>query len=205
MKKRWIILLLLALIAIIPVFPFSKASAETEVTISFDYQRQSTIASNQIALWVEDEEGHAVRTLLATSFTAGRRGYRNREMSLENWVAAARPDRMDDAALDAVSSATPSTGHLEHTWDLTDDQGNPVPAGNYLIRLEGTLYCVQYPFPVLLLMSFRYESVQYTKRSFPSTAFLPGGSDNLPQEQDSLDHLSDPRCIQDDLWREWRC
>ena len=117
MKKRWIILLLLAIIVVIPAFSFSKASAETEteVKISFDYQRQSTIASNQIALWVEDEKGHAVRTLLATSFTSGRRGYRNRDMSLENWVAAARPDRMDDAALDAVSSATPSTGHLEYT------------------------------------------------------------------------------------------
>ena len=140
MKKRWIILLLLALIAIIPAFHFSKASAETEVKISFDYQRQSTIASNQIALWVEDEKGHAVRTLLATSFTAGRRGYRNREMSLENWVAAAQPDRMDEATLDAISSATPSTDHLEYIWDLTDDQGKPVPAGDYLIRLEGTLY-----------------------------------------------------------------
>ncbi|MBO4471312.1 MAG: DUF2271 domain-containing protein, partial [Clostridia bacterium] len=140
MKKRWIILLLLAIIVIIPAFSFSKASAETEVKISFDYQRQSTIASNQIALWIEDEEGHAVRTLLATSFTAGRRGYRNREMSLENWVVATQPDRMGDAELDAVSSATPSTGHLEYIWDLTDDQGNPVPAGDYLIRLEGTLY-----------------------------------------------------------------
>ena len=115
-------------------------SNKTEVLISFDFQRQSTMASNQIALWVEDEEGHAVRTLLATSFTAGRRGYRNRDMSLAAWVASSQPEALSQNELDAISSATPSSGHLEYLWDLTDDQGNPVPEGFYRIRLEGTLF-----------------------------------------------------------------
>ena len=115
-------------------------SNKTAVLISFDFQRQSTMASNQIALWVEDEEGHAVRTLLATSFTAGRRGYRNRDMSLAAWVASSQPEALSQNELDAISSATPSSGHLEYLWDLTDDQGNPVPEGFYRIRLEGTLF-----------------------------------------------------------------
>ena len=115
-------------------------SNKTAVLISFDFQRQSTMASNQIALWVEDEEGHAVRTLLATSFTAGRRGYRNRDMSLAAWVASSQPEALSQNELDAISSATPSSGHLEYLWGLTDDEGNPVPEGFYRIRLEGTLF-----------------------------------------------------------------
>ena len=112
---------------------------DTEVVISFDFLRQSTIASNQVALWVEDEEGHAVRTLLVTSFTAGRRGYQSRDMSLAQWVTAAHPENMTQQELDAISSATPSSGRLEYIWDMTYGQGMPVPDGIYRICLEGTL------------------------------------------------------------------
>ena len=137
--RVWICIVVLILC--LSATAMSEAQAnKMEVLISFDFQRQSTIASNQIALWVEDEEGHAVRTLLATSFTAGRRGYRNRDMSLAAWVASSQPETLSQNELDAISSATPSSGHLEYIWDLTDDQGNPVPEGLYHIRLEGTLF-----------------------------------------------------------------
>ena len=137
--RAWICTVILTLC--LSAVALSEAQAnKMEVLISFDFQRQSTMASNQIALWVEDEEGHAVRTLLATSFTAGRRGYRNRDMSLAAWVASSQPEVLSQNELDAISSATPSSGHLEYLWDLTDDQGNPVPEGFYRIRLEGTLF-----------------------------------------------------------------
>ena len=61
-------------------------------------------------------------------------------MSLAAWVASSQPEALSQNELDAISSATPSSGHLEYLWDLTDDQGNPVPEGFYRIRLEGTLF-----------------------------------------------------------------
>ena len=110
------------------------------VQISFDYSHMSTIASNQFAIWVEDDAGNLIKTLYVTDFTGARRGYERREMSLSRWVKAADPARMTDDELDAVSAATPQQGTLTYTWDLTDDSNNPVSDGVYHIFVEGSLY-----------------------------------------------------------------
>jgi rhodanese-related sulfurtransferase len=110
------------------------------VNIDFDFSRMSGKASNQIALWVENESGDHIKTLFVTDFTAARRGYENREDALNNWVNAADPANLTDKAIDAVSSATPQTGHLNYLWDMTDNNGRRVPNGRYFIKLEGTLY-----------------------------------------------------------------
>lgn len=110
------------------------------IQVRFDYQRMSTIASNQFAVWIENNDGEIVRTLFVTDFTGVRRGYRNREMSLPRWVSAAAPDTMTDEALDAVSGATPQEGELEYLWDITDDNGNQIPDGEYRVYVEGSLY-----------------------------------------------------------------
>ena len=110
------------------------------IRISFDYSRMSTHASNQIAIWVEDKEGNLVKTLLVTDFTAGRRGYRNRDMALSAWVEAADPESRTDEEIDAISSATPIAGSLTYSWDMTDESGVRVPEGCYMVKLEGTLF-----------------------------------------------------------------
>lgn len=110
------------------------------VSIDFEYMRMSGKASNQLALWVEDENGKIVKTILVTDFTAGRRGYENREDALNHWVDAAEPGNMSDEEIDAISSATPQAGKQHYSWDLTDENGQRVPDGRYYIRLEGTLY-----------------------------------------------------------------
>lgn len=109
------------------------------VDISFDYKRISGWASNQMALWVEDRSGNAVRTLYVSDFTGARRGYEKRPDSLKSWAAAAKPRNMTDESIDAVSGATPSDGRQAFFWDLTDDSGAAIPAGTYRICLEGTL------------------------------------------------------------------
>ena len=110
------------------------------IEIFFTYQRGTTIASNQLAVWVEDAEGAVVKTLLVTDFTAGRRGYRNRTMSLPVWVAAADPESMTDAEIDTVSGATPGQGELVYVWDFTNQSGERVPDGIYTVHVEGTFY-----------------------------------------------------------------
>ena len=100
----------------------------------------SGFASNQIALWVENDNGEIVKTIFVTDFTASHRGYKKREQSLNHWVGIAKPDKMTDSEIDAISSATPKSGTQHFTWDLTTSQGNKVPAGKYFIKLEGTLF-----------------------------------------------------------------
>ena len=111
-----------------------------KIEISFDYTRMSTHASNQIAVWVEDESGQLIKTIYVSDFTAARRGYENREDALNHWALAANPAAMSDDEVDAISSATPQAGSQSFEWDLKDERGNRVPDGRYFIKLEGTLY-----------------------------------------------------------------
>ena len=110
------------------------------IEIFFTYQRGTTIASNQLAGWVENADGAVVKTLLVTDFTAGRRGYRNRTMSLPVWVAASDPESMTDEEIDTVSGATPGQGELVYVWDFTNQSGERVPDGIYTVHVEGTFY-----------------------------------------------------------------
>ena len=136
------ILCLIALMLIAgTVLAESDAAAEySGIEIAFTYQRGTTIASNQLAVWIEDEEGTMVKTLLVTDFTAGRRGYRNRTMSLPVWVASADPESMTNQEIDALSAATPRPGELVYVWDFTNEAGEKVPEGIYTIHVEGTFY-----------------------------------------------------------------
>jgi hypothetical protein len=105
-------------------------AASGEVTVSFDYAKQSGSASNQFAIWIEDTDGNYVKTLYATRYTANG-GYERRPDSIPIWV--------EKSGVDAVTSATPKAGPLSFDWDLTDKDGNTVPKGEYKILVEGTL------------------------------------------------------------------
>ena len=110
------------------------------IEISFVFNRMPTIASNQFAAWIENSDGEVIRTLYVTDFTAKRRGYEKRNMSLPSWVSAADPAGMTDEELDTVSGATPASGQQKFVWNLTDVKGNQVPDGIYTVKIEGSLY-----------------------------------------------------------------
>ena len=108
------------------------------VTISFDHEKQSGWASNQFAVWIEDLDGGFIRTLYATRFTANG-GYKNRPESLSEWVTRSGLAEMEKAQLDAITSATPGSGRQNLVWDLTDSDGELMPAGQYRFFVEGNL------------------------------------------------------------------
>lgn len=139
MKKTFVLLALITCLCLSLSFAASEEASGC-VEITFNFTRMPTIASNQFAVWVENQDGNAVRTIFITDFTALRRGYEKREMSLPDWSAAANSSEMTDEQLDAVSGATPATGKLQYLWDFKDDLGNPVPSGAYQLKVEGSLY-----------------------------------------------------------------
>lgn len=106
------------------------------VTISFDYEKQKGYASNQFAVWIENEEGALVKTLFVTEFAA-KGGYEKRPDAIPVWVE--RAGVALKSAADAVSGATPKSGSLSYVWDLTDESGARVPDGTYTFLVEGTL------------------------------------------------------------------
>ena len=95
----------------------SKQKAITGVEISFDFSRMTTGASDQTAVWVEDEDGNIIKTIYVSGFTGAGRGYKKRKDAVPHWVTAADPDKQ----IDAVSSATLQTGRQSFVWDLTND------------------------------------------------------------------------------------
>jgi hypothetical protein len=100
-----------------------------EVLVSFDYVKQSGIASNQFAVWIEDMDGNHVKTLYAARYTA-KGGYAERPDSIPIWVEKFDPADRSKSQVDAITGATPQSGRLSYTWDLTDEEGNPVAEGS---------------------------------------------------------------------------
>ena len=143
MKTRSFIIAFLASLMVLPI-------AAKSVELSFNYQKQSGAGSNQWAVWIENSEGKVIRTLYVSQFTTkgramggqpGRRGYTFRPTCVPTWVKNAGAEQMTDEQIDAVTGATPSqSGVQTYTWDFKDADGKEVPAGDYKIYLEATLY-----------------------------------------------------------------
>ena len=106
------------------------------VTISFDYEKQQGYASNQFAVWIENENGELVKTLFVTKF-AGNGGFKKRPDAIPTWVS--RSGAAQNGKADGISGATPKSGSLSYVWDLTDETGARVPNGTYTFYVEGTL------------------------------------------------------------------
>ena len=144
MKIRIILMAVLSAIIAMPAMAQGSKKASS-VELSFNYQKQSGAGSNQWAVWVENSEGKVVRTLTVTSFTSkgrgGRRGYTFRPTCVPTWVKNAGAENMTDEQIDAVTGATPKESGIQtYTWDFKDADGKEVPAGDYKICLEATLY-----------------------------------------------------------------
>ena len=116
----------------------SDTSISGEVVIAFDYKKQTGSASNQFAVWIEDMDANLVKTLYATRYTVNG-GYKDRPDSIAIWVEKSALASMTKSEADAITGATPPTGRLSYTWDLTGADGETVLPGQYQFFVEGTL------------------------------------------------------------------
>ncbi len=110
------------------------------VTVSYTLSRKQGWASNQIAVWIEDDKGNFVKTLFATNYMAKRKGFKARPMMCPEWVKAADLHNLPQAQIDAVSGPTQKPGNISLEWDCTDAKGNPVAPGVYVYKIEGSIY-----------------------------------------------------------------
>jgi hypothetical protein len=118
---------------------FAWAQTGGRVEVSYRLERIGGIASNQVAVWIEDEAGAHVRTLFVTDFTARRKGFQRRPQCLPTWVRTAGVAGWKPAEIDAVSGATQKPGSVTVVWDCTDARGRRVSDGLYVYRVEGNL------------------------------------------------------------------
>ena len=107
--------------------------------ISFVYNRQRSLPSNQFAVWVEDSRGSFVKTLYATRFTATG-AWAKRPLAIPTWVKKSGVSSLAKSEIDTFTGATPRTGGaLSYSWDGKDKNGNPAAPGEYRVFLEATL------------------------------------------------------------------
>jgi hypothetical protein len=114
---------------------FSWINAQTSGTLTVTTTTSSTggnyAPKNIVAIWIEDEQGNFVKTLLAYA--------QNRKTHLNTWEASTTAAGSPFNTVDAVSGAT-RTSHATRTctWNCTDVNGTLVPDGIYKVRLELT-------------------------------------------------------------------
>jgi hypothetical protein len=137
MKKLLFIFLLTGMVLACAAAQQS-SSQGTAAELTFTFTRLSGSASNQFAVWIEDAQGHYVKTLYATRYTANG-GWKRRETSIPLWVKQSGLSGMTQPQIDTLTGATPRTGTLTYRWDGADSKGEAVAAGDYVIILEGTL------------------------------------------------------------------
>src|SRR5208283_3395559 len=137
--KRTVILAFF-LLAFVSILASAKSNASPgTVTISYTLFHPHWIASNQLAVWIEDSQGAFVQTIFATDFMARRKGYIKRPQSCPEWVKASGLASLPDASIDAVSGATQKPGPIELSWNCTDANGKAVLPGTYTYKVEGNI------------------------------------------------------------------
>ncbi|WP_010630751.1 DUF2271 domain-containing protein [Sporolactobacillus vineae] len=109
------------------------------VAIHYHLYHLNQLASNQIAIWIEDEAGHYVTTLRASSFTAGG-GYRMRPEALPDWRKTADWSHASTKQVGKVRMAEQPAGEHVVYWDGTDSGGKAVKSGTYFYKIEGNIY-----------------------------------------------------------------
>ncbi len=138
LKKK--VLLVVVLAVGLSAAAFAQSTGAGSVTISYSFSHLPRIASNQLAIWVENEQGAFVRTLFATSFAAKRAGWKMRPQTLPTWIKAANVPSLPQKDVDAISGPTPRNGRHSVSWDLRDSSGRLVPPGTYVYRLECNIF-----------------------------------------------------------------
>jgi len=96
---------LVAVLSIRSVVPAAAQSMQPmgQVVITYEFARSPHVASNQIAVRIEDGEGRFVRTVYISDFDGRREGWRTRAPNLQNWVKASNAAGTSKAEIDAAS------------------------------------------------------------------------------------------------------
>jgi len=107
-----------------------------ELIVNFEINLQKAggpVKRPYIAIWVEDENHSAVRTI---SVWHGSNRYIN---ELKSWYLKYRGlYTTDNNFSGSVSSATRSAGKYSVKWDVKDDKGEFVKPGKYIIKIEAS-------------------------------------------------------------------
>lgn len=123
----------------VPTIKQGEDSISKTLEISFPYVKQKGYATNQFAVWIENESGEYIKTIFVTKFTATK-GYEKRKDAIPTWVEKSNISDGSTQEIDTVTGSTPKkSAYLVYVWDCKDKDGNEVPKGVYNYYVEGTV------------------------------------------------------------------
>jgi hypothetical protein len=108
----------------------TSVAASTELVVDFTFGGTSSAPMHNpyVAVWVEDADGNLVKTV-SLWFESGKGTRWLNE--LRSWYSAS-----GGAATSTSSGATRAAGTYSVVWDGTDEGGNLVPQGDYVLYVE---------------------------------------------------------------------
>ena len=124
-------LVLIIFIAITGIQISAQTSGKLNVSVTTSSAGGNYAPRNIVAIWVEDNSGNFVKTLLAYAD--------KRIQHLNTWETVTNLNGTMYNRTDAVTGATQSNhGKRSCTWDGTDYNTNPVADGKYFVCMELT-------------------------------------------------------------------
>lgn len=109
----------------------AQTTGELSVTTTTSAAGGNYAPRNVVAIWVENDQGEFVKTLLAYA--------QNRKTHLNTWQASTAAAGTEYNTTDAITGATKSNhGTRACAWDATDYNGDLMPDGTYYVRMELT-------------------------------------------------------------------
>jgi hypothetical protein len=110
---------------------YSQTEGTLTVTATTSEAGGNYAPRNIVAMWIEDQQGNFVKTLLAYA--------QDRKTHLNTWQASTTAAGVPYNTTDAITGATKST-HATRTcsWNGMDFNGNLVADGTYKLRMELT-------------------------------------------------------------------
>jgi len=128
MKKSSLVLCALFAFTIIS---HSQTSGILSVTVTTNNAGGNYAPKNVVSIWIEDEAGNFVKTLLAYA--------QNRKTHLNTWEASTTAAGSAFNTVDAITGPTKSShGTRTCTWDGMNFIGEDVPDGTYNVWMELT-------------------------------------------------------------------
>ena len=110
---------------------FAQTSGELTVTVTTSTTGGNYSPKNIVAIWIEDDAGNFVKTLLAYAQT--------RKTHLNTWQASTTAAGSPYNTVDAITGATKSShGTRTCYWNASDVDGEIVIDGTYKIWMELT-------------------------------------------------------------------
>lgn len=126
MKRAFFAVLLS--VSVSTAFADSESKLEVQIGVNLPTSKDASNYRPYVAVWIENEKGKVIKTISVWSKEA------DWLKDMRRWWRKA--GRYDQGELDAISGATRRPGIHTVKWNGTDQQGNVVTPGNYIVNIE---------------------------------------------------------------------